>query len=172
MSKSKHNYIGITDTPNDMFGKVMSISDSLMWNWYDLLSLKSNAEITALKSECENGRNPRDAKVLLAKEIIERFHDKASAESAEAEFVARFRGGAVPSDIAEVTVQAVDGQIGIAKMLKEAGLVPSNGEANRNIEQGGVRIDGERVTDRGMHFAAGTYTVQVGKRKWARITVA
>ncbi|MBO5658926.1 MAG: tyrosine--tRNA ligase [Duodenibacillus sp.] len=171
MSKSKHNYIGITDSPNDMFGKVMSISDSLMWNWYDLLSLKPNAEIEQIKFDCNNGRNPRDAKVMLAKEIIERFHSAADAEAAEAEFNARFRGGAAPADIPEVTVQSVDGVIGVAKMLKEAGLVPSNGEANRNIEQGGVRIDGERVSDRGLQFAPGCYTVQVGKRKWAKITV-
>lgn len=171
MSKSKHNYIGITDAPDDMFGKVMSISDTLMWNWYDLLSLRSNSEIAALKQECENGRNPREAKVMLAKELIERFHDRASAEAAEAEFNKRFQQGAVPSDIQTVTVQAVDGKIGIAKMIKEAGLAPSNSEANRNIDQGGVRIDGERVTDRGLAFAPGTYTVQVGKRKWARIVV-
>lgn len=171
MSKSKHNYIGITDAPNDMFGKVMSISDSLMWNWYDLLSLKSNAEIEQIKSDCNNGRNPRDAKVMLAKEIIERFHSTADAEAAEAEFNARFRGGAAPADIPEVTVQSADGVIGVAKMLKEAGMVPSNAEANRNIEQGGVRIDGERVSDRSLQFAPGTYTVQVGKRKWAKITV-
>ena len=171
MSKSKHNYIGITDAPDDMFGKVMSISDTLMRNWYDLLSLRSNSEIAALKHECENGRNPREAKVMLAKEIIERFHDRASAEAAEAEFNKRFQQGAVPSDIQTVTVQAVDGKIGIAKMIKEAGLAPSNSEANRNIDQGGVRIEGERVTDRGLTFAPGTYTVQVGKRKWARIVV-
>ncbi len=171
MSKSKHNYIGITDTPDDMFGKVMSISDSLMWNWYDLVSLKSNKEIAALKSECENGRNPRDAKVLLAKEIIERFHDRASAEAAEAEFNKRFQQGAVPSDIQTVTVQAAEGKIGVAKMLKEAGLAPSTSEANRNVAQGGVRVEGERVTDKGMSFGPGTYTVQVGKRKWARIVV-
>lgn len=171
MSKSKHNYIGITDAPDDMFGKVMSISDTLMWNWYDLLSLRSNSEIATLKHECENGRNPREAKVMLAKEIIERFHDRASAEAAEAEFNKRFQQGAVPSDIQTVTVQAVDGKIGIAKMIKEAGLAPSNSEANRNIDQGGVRIEGERVTDRGLTFAPGTYTVQVGKRKWARIVV-
>jgi len=171
MSKSKHNYIGITDAPDDMFGKVMSISDTLMWNWYDLLSLRSNSEIAALKHECDNGRNPREAKVMLAKEIIERFHDRASAEAAEAEFNKRFQQGAVPSDIQTVTVQAVDGKIGIAKMIKEAGLAPSNSEANRNIDQGGVRIEGERVTDRGLTFAPGTYTVQVGKRKWARIVV-
>lgn len=172
MSKSKHNYIGITDTADDMFGKVMSISDSLMWDWYDLLSLKSNAEIAQIKKECSEGRNPRDAKVLLAKEIIERFHDKDSADAAEQEFTARFRGGAAPTDIPEVTVTASGEAIGVARMLKEAGLVPSNGEANRNIEQGGVTIDGNRISDRTLTFGPGTYVVKVGKRKWARITVA
>ena len=174
MSKSKKNYIGITDTADEMFGKVMSISDDLMWNWYDLLSLKSNETIEQLKKECSEGRNPRDAKVLLAKEIITRFHDAAQADAAEAEFNARFRGGAAPSDIASVTVQAgEDGAIGVARMIKEAGLAPSMSEANRNIAQGGVRINGERVTDKGLKIARGdVVTVQVGKRRWAKVTVA
>ncbi len=171
MSKSKHNYIGITDTPDDMFGKVMSISDDLMWNWYDLLSLKSNSEIATLKSECANGRNPRDAKVLLAKEIVERFHDKSAADAAEVEFNNRFRAGEMPSEIPEVNVAAVDGEIGIGKLIKEAGMVASVGEANRNVDQGGVRVNGDRVTDRGLKLKAGTYTIQVGKRKWAKVTV-
>ena len=171
MSKSKHNYIGITDTPDEMFGKVMSISDTLMWNWYDLLSLKSNSAIQTLKDECRNGRNPREAKVALAKEIIERFHSKKEADAAEAEFNSRFRAGATPSDIASVTVRAPDGTIGIARMIKEAGLAPSNAEANRNIEQGGVRIEGNRVTDKTLQIVPGTYTVQVGKRRWAKLTV-
>ena len=171
MSKSKHNYIGITDTPNDMFGKVMSISDELMWNWYDLLSLKSNSEIATLKSECANGRNPRDAKVLLAKEIVERFHDKTAAEAAEVEFNNRFRAGEMPSEIPEVNVAAADGEIGIGKLIKEAGMVASVSEANRNVDQGGVRVNGDRVSDRGLKLKAGTYTIQVGKRKWAKVTV-
>lgn len=171
MSKSKHNYIGITDTPNDMFGKVMSISDELMWNWYDLLSLKSNSEIAALKTECANGRNPRDAKVLLAKEIVERFHDKTAAEAAEVEFNNRFRAGEMPSEIPEVNVAAADGEIGIGKLIKEAGMVASVSEANRNVDQGGVRVNGDRVSDRGLKLKAGTYTIQVGKRKWAKVTV-
>lgn len=171
MSKSKHNYIGITEPANEMFGKVMSISDDLMWNWYTLLSLKSNAEIAAIRQQCENGGNPRDAKVLLAKEIVTRFHDAAAADAAEAEFNARFRGGQVPTDIPEVTVSAEGGEIQIGRMLKQAQMVPSTGEANRNIDQGGVRVDGNRVTDRGAKFGPGTYTVQVGKRRWAKITV-
>ena len=172
MSKSKHNYIGITDTPNDMFGKVMSISDTLMWNWYDLLSLRPNAEIAKLKEECAAGRNPRDAKVLLAKEIIARFHSAKEADAAEAEFNARFRGGAAPSDMPEVTVQAetADG-IGILQMIKEAGLAPSNSEAGRNVSQGGVHLNGDKVSDKGLRLKAGTYTLQVGKRKWAKVTV-
>lgn len=171
MSKSKHNYIGITESADEMFGKVMSISDTLMWDWYNLLSLKSNAAIAELKSECENGRNPRDVKVLLAKEIVARFHDEKAADAAEAEFNNRFRAGAVPSDIPEVNVAAPDGEIGIARLIKEAGLCPSTGEANRNIDQGGVRLEGERISDRGLKVKPGTYTLQVGKRRWAKVTV-
>ena len=171
MSKSKYNYIGITESADEMFGKVMSISDTLMWDWYNLLSLKSNAAIAELKSECENGRNPRDAKVLLAKEIVARFHDDKAADAAEAEFNNRFRAGAVPSDIPEVNVAAPDGEIGIARLIKEAGLCPSTGEANRNIDQGGVRLEGERISDRGLKVKPGTYTLQVGKRRWAKVTV-
>lgn len=172
MSKSKHNYIGITESADEMFGKVMSISDTLMWDWYNLLSLKSNAAIAELKSECENGRNPRDAKVLLAKEIVARFHDDKAADAAEAEFNNRFRAGAVPSDIPEVNVAVPDGEIGIARLIKEAGLCPSTGEANRNIDQGGVRLEGERISDRGLKVKPGTYTLQVGKRRWAKVTVS
>lgn len=172
MSKSKKNYIGITDPANDMFGKVMSITDDLMWNWYDLLSLRSNAEIAQLKKECAEGRNPRDAKVLLAREIIERSHDKAAADAAEAEFNARFQKGAVPNDIKDVTVAAPTGEIGIMQLIKAAGLAPSNAEAGRNIDQGGVRIDGESVRDRTLKIQAGAeFVLQVGKRRWARVKV-
>ena len=172
MSRSKKNYIGITDPANDMFGKVMSITDDLMWNWYDLLSLRSNAEIAQLKKECAEGRNPRDAKVLLAREIIERFHDKAAADAAEAEFNARFQKGAVPNDIKDVTVAAPTGEIGIMQLIKAAGLAPSNAEAGRNIDQGGVRIDGESVRDRTLKIQAGAeFVLQVGKRRWARVKV-
>ena len=168
MSKSKHNYIGITDEPNDMFGKVMSISDTLMWDWYDLLSLRPNDEIAALKKECAEGRNPRDAK-----EIVARFHSAAAADGAEAEFVNRFRQGAMPSEIPEVTVPAGEEGIQIARMLKEAGLVSSTSDGNRMIEQGGVRIQGEGVSDKTLRFKAGEeLIVQVGKRKWAKIHLA
>ena len=173
MSKSKHNYIGITDEPNDMFGKVMSISDTLMWDWYDLLSLRPNDEIAALKKECAEGRNPRDAKVMLAKEIVARFHSAAAADGAAAEFVNRFRQGAMPSEIPEVTVPAGEEGIQIARMLKEAGLVSSTSDGNRMIEQGGVRIQGEGVSDKTLRFKAGEeLIVQVGKRKWAKIHLA
>lgn len=173
MSKSKHNYIGITDESNDMFGKVMSISDTLMWDWYDLLSLRPNDEIAALKKECAEGRNPRDAKVMLAKEIVARFHSAAAADGAEAEFVNRFRQGAMPSEIPEVTVPAGEEGIQIARMLKEAGLVSSTSDGNRMIEQGGVRIQGEGVSDKTLRFKAGEeLIVQVGKRKWAKIHLA
>ena len=173
MSKSKHNYIGITDEPNDMFGKVMSISDTLMWDWYDLLSLRPNDEIAALKKECAEGRNPRDAKVMLAKEIVTRFHSAAAADGAEAEFVNRFRQGAMPSEIPEVTVPAGEEGIQIARMLKEAGLVSSTSDGNRMIDQGGVRIQGESVSDKTLRFKAGEeLIVQVGKRKWAKIHLA
>ncbi len=173
MSKSKHNYIGITDAPNDMFGKVMSISDALMWDWYDLLSLRSNADIDQIKKECAQGRNPRDAKVLLAKELVARFHSEAAAAAAEEEFNARFRAGAMPTDIASVTVEAPEGVLPVGVMIKEAGLADSTSEANRTIDQGGVKINGEKVTDRRAQVKKGdTFVLQVGKRKWAKVTVS
>lgn len=170
MSKSKHNYVGITDHPNDMFGKIMSISDDLMWNWYDLLSLKSNADIAQLKKECAEGRNPRDAKVLLAKEIVERFHNASAATAAEEEFNQRFRAGAMPSDIPEMRITLENGSLQVGALLKTAGLVPSNSEANRLIQQKGLRINGRVVEDRGLVLQAGQeLIVQVGKRKWAKL---
>lgn len=169
MSKSKHNYIGITENANDMFGKVMSLSDDLMWNWFDLLSMKSNEEIAQLRKECENGRNPRDAKVILAKEIVTRFHNAEAADKAEEEFVNRFRKGEMPTDIPEVTITATDSEMPLMKVIKEAGLVPSSAEAGRNIDQGGVHVNGEKVTERVKKLAKGDYILQVGKRKWAKV---
>jgi tyrosyl-tRNA synthetase len=172
MSKSKNNYVGITEPPFEMFGKIMSISDEQMWRWYDLLSMRSNEEIAQLKRQAQEGRNPRDIKVLLAKEIVARFHSSHDADAAEVEFMARFGAGAVPNEMPEFSFAAGDkGGIAIAVLLKQAGLAPSTSEAIRNIEQGGVRIDGQRITDRALLVKPGTYVVQVGKRKWARVTV-
>jgi tyrosyl-tRNA synthetase len=171
MSKSKNNYIGITEAPAEMFGKVMSISDEQMWRWYDLLSMRAEAEIVALRQQAKDGRNPRDIKALLAKEIITRFHSERAAEQAEFEFLSRFRFGAIPDNMPEVSVAAGTEGIGVAALLKQAQLAPSTSEAIRNIEQGGVRIDGDKVSDRGLVLKPGTYVVQIGKRKWARVTV-
>jgi len=170
MSKSKGNYVGITEAPGEMFGKLMSISDDLMWRYYTLLSFRPMDEIGRLKAECASGRNPRDAKVLLAQEIVARFHDQAAAERALAEFEARFRQGAIPDDIPEVRLAGAP--MAIAQVLKQANLAPSTSEAMRNVEQGGVRVDGDRVEDKGLKLPAGTYVVQVGKRKFARVTLA
>jgi tyrosyl-tRNA synthetase len=172
MSKSKNNYIGITEVPFEMFGKVMSISDAQMWRWFDLLSMRSNDEIAALKRQAEEGRNPRDIKVLLAKEIITRFHSARDADQAEFEFLSRFRFHAIPEDMPECTVNAdAEGSIAIPALLRQAGLAPSASEAVRNVEQGGVKVDGEKISERATRLPAGTYVVQVGKRKWARVTV-
>jgi tyrosyl-tRNA synthetase len=173
MSKSKNNFIGINDEPSEMFGKIMSISDSLMWNYFELLSFKSMEDIATLKSECNTGRNPRDAKVMLGQEIVARFHGQASAEQALIEFEARFKQGALPTTLPEVNVTLQDGnkQIGIAQVLKNAGLAPSNTEANRNIDQGGVRIDGQRIEDKSLSLGIGSYVIQVGKRKFARVHI-
>ena len=168
MSKSLGNYIGVTDAPNDMFGKVMSISDELMWDWYNLLSFRPLTEITQLKQEVANGKNPRDVKILLAKEIIARFHSEADAEAAEQEFINRFQKGAMPEEMPEFTFE---GEIGLANLLKEAGLVESTSEAIRSAQQGGVRIDGEKVDDIKQTVKSGTAVYQVGKRKFARVTV-
>ena len=169
MSKSKGNYIGIGDPPESMFGKLMSISDTLMWRYFELLSFRSLADIDALRHEIEAGRNPRDAKVMLAQEIVARFHSRQAAEAALAAFEARFRDGAIPDDMPEITVQG--GPVGILKLLREAGLVSSGTEAQRNVEQGGVRIDSTRVEDKALTLPAGIYVLQVGKRKFARVTV-
>ncbi|PAT31547.1 tyrosine--tRNA ligase [Vandammella animalimorsus] len=166
MSKSKNNYIGITEDANTMFAKVLSISDELMWDWYTLLSFRSLAEIEALRKEVAQGRNPKDAKVLLAKEITARFHSAAAAEAAEQDFINRSKGG-VPEDIPEVQLSGAP--LGIGQILKSAGLTASTGEANRLIDGHGVRVDGSTVGDRGLKLTAGTYVVQVGKRKFARV---
>ncbi|WP_019702811.1 tyrosine--tRNA ligase [Paracidovorax oryzae] len=168
MSKSKNNYIGITEDANTMFAKVLSISDTLMWDWYTLLSFKSLAEIAALKAEVEGGRNPKDAKVALAKEITARFHSAAAADAAEADFMNRSKGG-VPDEIPEVSLSGAP--LGIGALLKQANLAPSTSEANRLIDGGGVRVEGGVVSDRGLKLEAGTYVVQVGKRKFARVTL-
>ncbi|MDZ4280286.1 tyrosine--tRNA ligase [Hydrogenophaga sp.] len=168
MSKSKNNYIGITEEPNTMFAKVLSISDTLMWRWYTLLSFKSLAEIEALKQEVAGGRNPKDAKVMLAKEITARFHSAAAADAAEQDFINRSKGG-VPDQIPEVSLSGAP--LGIAALLNAAGLVASNGEGNRLIDGGGVRIDSAVVSDKGLKLGAGVYVVQVGKRKFARVTL-
>ena len=169
MSKSKNNYIGITEDANSMFAKVLSISDTLMWDWYTLLSFRSLDEIAALKAEVAAGRNPKDAKVMLAKEITARFHSAALADAAEQDFINRSKGG-IPDDIPEVRLAGAP--LGIGALLKQANLAPSTSEANRLIDGGGVRVDGVVVSDKGLKLEAGSYVVQVGKRKFARVTLA
>jgi tyrosyl-tRNA synthetase len=169
MSKSKNNYIGITEDANTMFAKVLSISDELMWRWYTLLSFKSMAEIDALRAEVAAGRNPKDAKVMLAKEITARFHSAAAADAAEQDFIHRSKGG-VPDEITEVALMGAP--MGIGALLKAAGLAASSSEGNRLIDGGGVRVDSSVVSDKGLKLPAGTYVVQVGKRKFARVTLA
>lgn len=168
MSKSKNNYIGITEDANTMFAKVMSISDDLMWDWYPLLSFASLQDIAELKNEVAQGRNPKDAKVRLAKEITARFHSVSAADAAEQDFVNRSKGG-IPEDIPEVTLSGAP--LGIGILLKSAGLTASTGEGNRLIDGAGVRVDGSTISDRGLKLEAGTYIVQVGKRKFAKITL-
>lgn len=168
MSKSKNNYIGIAEDANTMFAKVLSISDTLMWDWYTLLSFKSLADIAALKAEIAGGRNPKDAKVMLAKEITTRFHSAAAADAAEQDFINRSKGG-VPDEIPEVSLSGAP--LGIGALLKQANLAPSGSEANRLIDGGGVRVEGSVVSDKGLKLEAGTYVVQVGKRKFARVTL-
>ena len=172
MSKSKNNYIGISEDANTMFAKVLSISDVLMWRWYTLLSFKSEADIAALQAEVAAGRNPKDAKVALAKEITTRFHSAAAADAAEQDFINRSKGG-VPDDIAEITLPLGEGgaAVGIGALLKMANLAASSGEGNRLIDGGGVRIDSNVVSDKGLKLGAGVYVLQVGKRKFAKVTL-
>lgn len=170
MSKSLGNYIGITDAPNDMFGKLMSVSDELMWRYFELLSFRSTEEIEALKQAIADGENPRNVKVTLAKELITRFHDEAAADAAEQDFIQRFQKNAMPEDIASIELTLEDAQLGIASVLREASLVQSTSEAMRMIKQNAVRVDGERVTDTKLICERGSEAVyQVGKRKFARI---
>jgi len=173
MSKSKNNYIGISEDANTMFAKCLSISDVLMWRWYTLLSFQSEAQIAALKAEVDGGRNPKEAKVALAKEITTRFHCAAAADAAEQDFINRSKGG-IPAEIADIRLAlGADGAaLGIGALLKSAGLAASSGEGNRLIDGGGVRVDSGVVSDKGLKLGAGTYVLQVGKRKFARVTLA
>ena len=172
MSKSLGNYIGITDSPSDMFGKIMSISDVLMWRYYELLSFKPLAEIENYKTDIEKGKNPRDVKIDLAKELIARFHDESAAQAAHDEFINRFQKGAMPDEMPEVELSPEGGDIAIANLLKEAGLVGSTSDAYRMIKQGAAKIDGEKVTDRNLTITSGSKAVyQVGKRKFARVSI-
>jgi tyrosyl-tRNA synthetase len=168
MSKSKNNYIGITEPANTMFAKLLSISDGLMWKYYALLSWRPEDEVARLKREIAEGRNPKDAKVMLAKEITARFHDSAAADAAEQDFINRSRGG-IPDEMPELTLGGAP--LAIGALLKQAGLVPSTSEAMRLIDQGGVRIDGAVVSDKALKVDAGTVVLQVGKRKFARLTL-
>jgi tyrosyl-tRNA synthetase len=172
MSKSKNNYIGIAEPPEEMFGKIMRISDELMWRYYELVSIRTRVEIDAFKREVAQGRNPRDIKVLLGQEIVARFHSPRAADQALRDFEARFRQGEAPAQMPHFTF-ALQGKAGVAvsALLKQAGLAPSGSEAIRAIEQGGVRIDGQRVEDRSLVLTTGTYVLQLGKRRWARVTL-
>ncbi|OIQ25226.1 tyrosine--tRNA ligase [uncultured Vibrio sp.] len=169
MSKSAHNYIGVSDAPSEMFGKIMSISDVLMWSYYELLSFRPLEEIAQFKADVEAGKNPRDVKVLLAKEIIARFHSEADADAAEQEFVNRFAKNQIPDEMPEFTF---DAGLPVSNLLKEAGLCTSTSEAMRMVKQGAAKIEGEKVADAKFTPEAGTYVFQVGKRKFARITIA
>ena len=172
MSKSLDNYIGITDAPGEMFGKLMSISDDLMWRYFEVLSFRTLNDINGLKTSVAEGMNPRDAKFELGHEIVARFHSEASAKAARQEFVSRFQQGAMPEEIPDVTMESQDGSLGIAHLLKNAGLVSSTSDAFRMIKQGAVKIDGQRVDDRTLRVEAGTSNVyQVGKRKFARVSL-
>jgi len=172
MSKSLGNYVGITEPPGEIFGKLMSISDTLMWRYIELLSFQPAAVVQRWREEVAGGRNPREIKVAFAKEIVERFHDRAAAEKAAADFDARFRAGVAPDEMPEIALRGGAEGLPIAQVLKQAGLTPSTSEALRMIDQGGVRIDGERLSDKALKLGEGTYVLQVGKRKFARVTVA
>ena len=169
MSKSKNNYIAITDRPSEMFGKVMSISDELMWQYFELLSFRSSGEIARLRAETADGRNPRDAKVSLAQELVARFHDARAADDALRDFEHRARGG-IPDAVPELALAGAP--LPIAQLLKQAGLVPSTSEALRNVEQGGVKVDGATIADKGLKLSTGVYLLQVGKRRFARVTLS
>jgi tyrosyl-tRNA synthetase len=172
MSKSLGNYVGIHDAPNDMFGKLMSISDELMWRYIELLSFESIATVTQWKQQVASGGNPRDIKVRFAQEIVARFHDRRASEAALEDFESRFRHGGVPDDLVEQSIEAPAGGIAIAQVLKLSGVCPSTSDALRMIEQDGVKVNGDRVTDKGLKLAAGsTYILQVGKRKFAKVTL-
>jgi len=173
MSKSLNNYIGINDQPGDMFGKIMSISDELMWRYFELLSFKNLDEIEGWKQDVAEGLNPRDVKFNLALELVERFHSESDAKAAHEEFINRFRKGAMPEDIPEVTLNADDGVLPIANLLKSAGLTQSTSDALRMIRQGAVKIDAEKMEDTKFEIKAGsTHIYQVGKRRFARVTVS
>jgi tyrosyl-tRNA synthetase len=172
MSKSLNNYIGINDAPDEMFGKLMSISDDLMWRYFELLSFRPMGEIAGLRKSVAEGVNPRDIKFQLGQEIVARFHDRAAAIEAQAAFIARFQKGALPEQIPEISLTGVAGSLGIASMMKGAGLVGSTSEAFRMIDQGAVRCDGARVEDRNLELKSGnTHVIQVGKRRIARVTI-
>jgi tyrosyl-tRNA synthetase len=172
MSKSLNNYVGITDAPAEMFGKLMSVSDELMWRYFELLSFRPQAEIALLQDSVKTGTNPRDVKFELAQELVGRFHGDSAARDAQEAFVRQFQGGGVPDDLKEFDLEAPDGGLGIANLLKAAGLVTSNSEAFRLIGQGAVRIDGERVADRDLSLGSGAdHIVQVGKRRFARVRI-
>ncbi|MEM9242581.1 MAG: tyrosine--tRNA ligase [Pseudomonadota bacterium] len=170
MSKSQGNYIAIDDAPTEMFGKLMSLSDTLMWRYYDLISFKTPDEIDQLKQSVADGKNPRDVKIVLAKEIISRFHSKIDADAAEVDFIQRFQKNQMPENIPAINLPTVNGELGIARLLKEAQLVSSTSEANRMINQGAVRIDGEKISDRTLQLKSGTHHIyQVGKRHFAQV---
>ena len=172
MSKSLGNYVGINEPPREIFGKLMSVSDELMWRYYDLLSFRSLEEVAAFKRDIAGGRNPRDVKVLLAQEMVARFHGKGAAEDALADFEARFSQGAIPDDISEVLLDSINGVLSVAQVLKQSGLTASTSEALRMVGQGGVKVDGAKIDDKNLEFPVSSdFVVQVGKRKFARVKI-